>query len=77
MFPDMVNNREEHLAGKFYNLIKEDLNSRGICPARGMVICIKILAIMARNLDKADRNEAERQVHDVLDLEFSHNPSEY
>lgn len=76
-FPAKVNEREEYLAGKFYNLIKDDLNGRGICPARGMVVAIKILAIMSRNIDADDRAKAEAQVHDVLDLEFGHNPSEH
>lgn len=75
-FPQRVNEREAYLASKFYNQIKDDLNGRGICPARGMVIAIKILAIMAKNIDAEDRPRAEAQVHDVLDLEFGHNPSE-
>lgn len=74
--PEKANAREQALAGDFYNEIKNHLNGLGICPARGVVIAIKILAIMSRNISAADRAEAEKQVHDVLDLEFSHNPSE-
>lgn len=75
-FPQRVNDRETYLASKYYNMIKDDLNGRGICPARGMVVAIKVLAIMAKNIDAVDREKAEAQVHDVLDLEFGHNPSE-
>lgn len=72
-----MNAREQHLAEMYYTGIKQDLNSRGICPARGTIIAIKILATMSRNLEKADRVVAEKQIHDVLEHEFSMNSSEY
>lgn len=72
----MVNEREQFLANKYYTIIRDDLNSRGICPARGMIICIKILAIMTRNMEPKNRSQAEQQVHHVLEHEFSMNPSE-
>ena len=56
-------------------MIRADLNSRGICPNRGMVVALKVAAIMARNIEPGERAGAEQQLHDYLDLELSHNPS--
>jgi len=71
----VANDREAWLAGHMYNEIRDELNRRGICPNRGMVIALKIAAIMARNIEPEDRAWVEPQLHEFFDHELAHNPS--
>lgn len=74
--PLAANNREQQLAGNYYEQMRMDLRRRGICPNRGMVIALKVAAIMARNIDPQDRAWVEPQLHEFFDHELAHNPSE-
>jgi hypothetical protein len=40
-----------------------------------MLVALKVAALMARNMPAAERADIEPQLHDILDLELSHNPS--
>lgn len=74
--PQKVNHRENLLGMQTYEALADRLNSHGICPNRGVVVALKVVAIMCRNFEASERDSFERQIHDMLDLELSHNPSE-
>lgn len=76
-YPERANARENQLATGVYVELAQYLEGIDICPNRGMLITLKVVALMAQNIPQAERHEVEQQLHDVLDLELSNKPSNH